>query len=698
MENYKHGKHLSLRSLPRSFLQHFMLVILTAIVLSGCGGGGGSSESSVVNVEAQQTIQTQDSAANFYATAAHNNSESALTDTTAYLKTLPDVEDANVAEDGSTIWIKYKNGVVGNIITQSFASLSNTNTNTAATLSSSSALRSAVSVHGEKKALMLLPIESTPGYSDEAAPSIKNSLELAGYVVDAYYNDKANVDIFKTIKDYDVVYIATHGGVSLHGNIAIQTGQIVDAGLLGLSELWDRLKDGDAGGHVIITSNGITTVGLNKNFFKNYTYKNSLIVVNACSSLKNHSLSDAFLGMGASAYLGWDNISFREFGNWHFPAFFEELTKANTTLQSAIGSTIQQHYPASIYKDDNKNKNWRVVLKDGQDVGDTEDTTLNYMLNFSYAGNGNYMLVPSNADTSLPSIPFTGNNSALLSGAAIGTGTAAVGDLRKQIAVTVLGQNDSFAIGTAFATRPSTSSDAAYIVLPVTNTGSQTLCFVKLTGLTYRDAGGAALTAPDFTFVDGSVEKVSSTIFTDTCLVPGETGMVHDITTNLYSAVAKMEFTFESGSPPIGVPTASVIPQSYTTPSTSSAPVITVKNVGSGPANIGGGTSTWFLLDDANQPLSWGFAFTDPSIPSVLVPVSGTATIPGYGFYDGSGSKLLVFVDFEDAPLAASLRSTSGTTGFPLEDCVTSLPADELTMCLHESRNRRLATQATSVQ
>jgi hypothetical protein len=290
-----------------------------------------------------------------------------------------------------------------------------------------------------------------------------------------------------------------------------------------------------------------------------------------------------------------------------------------------------------------------------------------------------------------------GNNSALLRGAAIGKGTVAVGDLRKQIAVTVLGQNDSLTVGTAFANRSTTTSNTAYVILPVTNTGSQTLCFVELEEITYRDAGGAALTVPSLTFVRGSVRKVSANIFTDTCLAPGETGMVADIEANLYSAVAKMEFTFKSGSSVISVPAARVIPQSYIQPTTTSL-AVTVANLGSAPALVGAQFRFhhWFLFDDAMQPLLWGI--TDTTAPSIIS-ASGMATISDNVFYDGSGSRLLVFVDFEDTTgTTTSSKAIAGITGVSFEDCATSMPADELAMCRHKRRNLRSATLASVQQ
>ena len=293
-----------------------------------------------------------------------------------------------------------------------------------------------------------------------------------------------------------------------------------------------------------------------------------------------------------------------------------------------------------------------------------------------------------------PTAVAKGNNGALLSGAVIGSGTAAVSDLRKQIAVTVLGTNPSFTVGTAYATRSRTSTDYAHIILPVTNSGTQALCFVKLAGVTYRDASGAAIGVPGLAFVSGSVGKVSSAIFTDTCLAPGETGMVADIEADLYTAVTKMEFTFEIPSFTISVPIASVIPQSY---SYTDVLAINVKNVGLGPAQIASnvvGLSKLFLLDDLGQPLMWNFystpSVTNIPVPSVIVPVSGTATMTGSSSYDGSASKLLVFVDFEDASVTANLKRTFGIEVPASEVCAASLPEDELMLCWNEIRNQRL--------
>ncbi len=302
----------------------------------------------------------------------------------------------------------------------------------------------------------------------------------------------------------------------------------------------------------------------------------------------------------------------------------------------------------------------------------------------------------------------TGNNSAVLSGAAIGKGTTSVDNLRKQIAVTVLGQGTlPLTVGTAYATRSSTSSylDYAYIILPVTNTGNQLLCYIELAGLTYRNASGVALADPGYTYVRGSVGKqsiFSSNYYTNSCLAPGETGWVIDIE-SIYSNVAAMEFTFESSSSALSAPTARVIPQSYTVNPIADGGgqslAVTVTNIGSGSAQISGFGNLLVLFDDAMRPLFYDVA-SDVMPSNGLIPVSGTATLTtDYlgSYYEGSGQKLLVFVDFEDTT-TASARSLAGSINPASEECDAALSRDELNMCILESRNRRIAAQEASMQ
>lgn len=325
------------------------------------------------------------------------------------------------------------------------------------------------------------------------------------------------------------------------------------------------------------------------------------------------------------------------------------------------------------------------------------DTTYNVMITGVQDSVGNALAadyVWSFTTGSTSAIPDAkGNNSALLSGAVIGSGTEAVGDLRKLLAVTVLGTSDpALSIGDVYAMRSDTSSDYAYIAMPVTNTGSSTLCLVKLDGLTYRNTAGTSLLSKS-AFVYGSVGNLSVGTFTNTCLAPGETGMMRDINAGLYAAVAKMEFSFVTSSGfSVSAPVASVIPQSYTI-STNNLD-ITVKNIGSGTAQITG-PAYWYLLDDGMLPLFWGTT----SGASGTMPASAVLTLSGLEFYSGSGSKLLVFTEFADSvPVASAMLAASALSSVGDLECPASLATDELALCKNESRNRQLEVLELSVQ
>jgi len=288
-----------------------------------------------------------------------------------------------------------------------------------------------------------------------------------------------------------------------------------------------------------------------------------------------------------------------------------------------------------------------------------------------------------------------GNNRALLTGAVIGKGISATGDLRKSLTVTDLSANAEFSIGTAYATRPTTTLDYAYTFVPVTNNGSQTQCFVVLKNITYRDLNDTPISTGGISYIDGSVAAVSATIFTDTCLAPGETGLAAGVIANIYGASAKMEFTLESQAINATAPAARVIPQSYSltdpTATTYAATLlVSVKNVGIGSALVGAATRfhSWYLLDATDQPLMYGL--TDKVAQSVT-PVNTTTTISADVFYDGvGGDKVLVFVNYEDTTLATNQIQAIANSQTAADICPESLPTEDLTLCRINSRNSML--------
>ena len=276
-----------------------------------------------------------------------------------------------------------------------------------------------------------------------------------------------------------------------------------------------------------------------------------------------------------------------------------------------------------------------------------------------------------------------GNNGAVLEGARVGSGVAGDAELRKPIKATYTGSLP-LAFGTAMASRPSRSSDAMYIAVPVTNTGNVMLCFVQLNGLTYRDAAGNALAASDIAYVYGSIGIVGiGRTSTHTCLEAGATGFVLDISTSIrWGAVSQMEFGAEATNLSSSVSLGSLIPQSYQVAAASSwqSLEITVVNVGTGPAKRTGSTfSTWILLDGTSQALMWGFATDGPS--NALIPVGGTTTVTDATLiYEGTGTRILAQLDFDDAVTAMAAQAVSDTCA------VTTVAGPSFDACMHTAQ------------
>ena len=113
-------------------------------------------------------------------------------------------------------------------------------------------------------------------------------------------NSSVTVNALKSLSNYAVISIFTHGAVDLFSNVVLMTGDPLPKTLPfvpGYLEDW--------------ASGRIETYGHNwaikPAFIRHYAgrYPNSLVLISACQSMDNTSMSSAFLENGAAAYFGW---------------------------------------------------------------------------------------------------------------------------------------------------------------------------------------------------------------------------------------------------------------------------------------------------------------------------------------------------------------------------------------------------------
>lgn len=269
--------------------------------------------------------------------------------------------------------------------------------------------------------------------------------------------------------------------------------------------------------------------------------------------------------------------------------------------------------------------------------------------------------VPAPIPDPTPGPGATANNSAVLSGAALGSGITPNSELRREISASVTGENTAFSLDSAYATRTTADSETLYWFITVTNQGSGLQCFVKASVLEFKDTAGQTLTTSDLAFVSGSV-GVGSTVYTDTCLGRGETGYffgieVADGASTLYSSVDSIVIATLESDAGFSAPAARLIPQSYAV--SDEAFSVTVANEGTGAAKLGE-LSSYFLVDENDLPLEWGFFDGVSGKPDDPVLEAGdtyvlTDFVP---LYDGQATKVLAQVTFNDpaAPFSTGLE------------------------------------------
>jgi hypothetical protein len=235
------------------------------------------------------------------------------------------------------------------------------------------------------------------------------------------------------------------------------------------------------------------------------------------------------------------------------------------------------------------------------------------------------------------------NNSAVMSGAAVGTNAASPADLRRVIPVSATGAG--FEVGSAYVTRRQVADANVYLAVPVKNTTSALRCAIRATSLDWQDAAGQALASSTAASLQGSVGQ-NGTSFASTCLQPEETGYLVDIstTTALFSNAMRVGLSLGAEDQGWTTPQAAVVPTSYSATATS----VTVSYVNSGTAAATVlGSSRYFLLD-ASGPLGWGFLDQDIAPAGPLGPGQTGSSADAAMTFAGQASKLQAFINFQE--------------------------------------------------
>ncbi len=248
-------------------------------------------------------------------------------------------------------------------------------------------------------------------------------------------------------------------------------------------------------------------------------------------------------------------------------------------------------------------------------------------------------LTPELLDNGTGAIYSQAVNSALLSGAVVGTGEQLNSNLYKSIGLTTLNMPIDMEILHALV--HDNGFDSAYMIMHLRNNGSDVRCFVNH-GETeaYNAAGNVIATGLlEFGYIDGSLGITAGGTYTDTCVAPGEIVYISQLFSNdvtldeiVSVQVSDLEFSADSR-----VADLAVKPISYTVDV--DGVNVLVANQSSQTIEIS--TSNLFLLTDEGVPVYYDLEFHD----DVLLP--GAETVLTYRTrFIGSSTNIRVILDY----------------------------------------------------
>lgn len=248
-------------------------------------------------------------------------------------------------------------------------------------------------------------------------------------------------------------------------------------------------------------------------------------------------------------------------------------------------------------------------------------------------------------DTGATVTTTTGPSSwACVDGAAFPSGGTTDPTLRKIVPVTERSGEPDLQLGTATLLRRNATSSFVRIALEITNTGVERACFVSFTDLHYTGASGV-LATEGVGFVSGTVSARGS-IYTDSCLRPGESGYFFEIDEVDFDAITGVSLAIDPPARDASPAAAMVAPQTYTV--TGDTLDLVVTHTRGGDVLLDD-TIRYLVTDATGAPVSWAFA-SQSAGTSTLGP-GGTATYSDTAFaLDTSGTRVCAWTQFTPSP------------------------------------------------
>ncbi len=207
------------------------------------------------------------------------------------------------------------------------------------------------SVPGSKKALILDPFDWEGGafHNPDLMTTIEEYLQSAGYTYTYLKNTEVTLSVIENdLASYGVIYNRGHGGTS-GKTVIISTGEHwTDTTTTTYSyeynngEIVEVSISGPNGYEYFIAY----TPKLIEDFYGNNKLPNSLVYMESCESMKFTNMGDAYVAVGAGAYMGWDKSVTVNYGDDSADTSFNMFClqgKSVDDVANAIGPDPSTH-------------------------------------------------------------------------------------------------------------------------------------------------------------------------------------------------------------------------------------------------------------------------------------------------------------------------------------------------------------------
>lgn len=206
--------------------------------------------------------------------------------------------------------------------------------------------------------------------------------------------------------------------------------------------------------------------------------------------------------------------------------------------------------------------------------------------------------------------------------------------------------NPDFWLGPVYIYRNSSSSEYAYWNMAVVNIGNSPCSLIKLSGINFKNSAGTVIGTSTGTYVNGRVMNVMSS-FTNTCLLPGDTGYITGIQAGIFSQVALFEADSIDGENfSMTRPLANVLQTNST--KIGSGINIDVHNSGIATAVLKLCPALFF--DFSGFPVGW--AYVNPKAP-LIAPNANNSYIDTNVYTEKTWTSAKLCVDFQDTTIVA---------------------------------------------